>query len=152
MKKWFKNLTKGKLAIGVLALCLLVFGGYFGYHKLVVKANSMPNKAVVNTLAEYNAMCDSGKVDLTQEAGDKDNPFLILEIVPYYGQAEVGYLISGCEPMDFSSFGDGVYSGASNSLHTIATAVFKDEYDRDHALYEEGKYIERQSGHRVIGI
>ena len=27
MKKWFKNLTKGKLAIGVLALCLLVFGG-----------------------------------------------------------------------------------------------------------------------------
>lgn len=142
MKKWFKNLTKGKLAIGVLALCLLVFGGYFGYHKLVVKANSMPNKAVVNTLAEYNAMCDSGKVDLTQEAGDKDNPFLILEIVPYYGQAEVGYLISGCEPMDFSSFGDGVYSGASNSLHTIATAVFKDEYDRDHALYEEGKYID----------
>ena len=48
MKKWFKNLTKGKLAIGVLALCLLVFGGYFGYHKFIVKADSMPNRAVVN--------------------------------------------------------------------------------------------------------
>lgn len=142
MKKWFKNLTKGKLAIGVLALCLLVFGGYFGYHKLVVKADSTPKKAVVNTLAEYNAMCDSGKVDPTQEAGDKDNPFLILEIVPYYGQAEVGYLISGCEPIDFSGIGNAVYSAASNAIQTVATAVFKDEYDRDKALYEEGRYLD----------
>ena len=57
MKKWFKNLTKGKLAIGVLALCLLVFGGYFGYHKFIVKADSMPNRAVVNTLEDYRKLC-----------------------------------------------------------------------------------------------
>lgn len=131
MKKWFKNLTKGKLAIGVLALCLLVFGGYFGYHKLVVRASSSQNKAVVNTLAEYNAMCESGKVDPTQEAGDKDNPFLILEIVPYYGQAEIGYLISGCEPIDFTKVDASIYAKAEDKIRTVASTVFADEYRRD---------------------
>lgn len=131
MKKWFKNLTKGKLAIGVLALCLLVFGGYFGYHKLVVRASSSQNKAVVNTLAEYNAMCESGKVDPTQDAGDKDNPFLILEIVPYYGQAEIGYLISGCEPIDFTKVDASIYAKAEDKIRTVASTVFADEYRRD---------------------
>lgn len=141
MKRRLRNLSKGKLAAALVIMCALVFGGYFGYHKFVVHADSKPNKAVVNTLAEYNAMCESGKVDPSQEAGDKDNPFLILEIVPYYGQAEFGYLIGGCEPIDFSDVSNSIYSAASNGVNTVATAVFKDEFDRDKALYDEGKYI-----------
>ena len=139
MKKWFKNLTKGKLAIGVLALCLLVFGGYFGYHKFIVKADSMPNRAVVNTLEDYRKLCtgsENGEVDKTQNIADANskNAFLILEIVPYYGDAEVGYLIDGCEPIDLTNVGKSVYAAAKESTRSVATAVFKDEYDRDLSL------------------
>lgn len=34
------------------------------------------------------------------EKGTENNPFVILEIVPYEGYAEIGYLIEGCEPVD----------------------------------------------------
>lgn len=147
MKKWFKNLTKGKLAIGVLALCLLVFGGYFGYHKFIVKADSMPNRAVVNTLEDYRKLCtgsENGEVDKTQNIADANskNAFLILEIVPYYGDAEVGYLIDGCEPIDLTNVGKSVYAAAKESTRSVATAVFKDEYDRDRKDYDDGLYKE----------
>lgn len=142
MKRRLRNLSKGKRAAALILVCLLVFGGYFGYHKFAVHADSKPNKSVVNTLADYNAMCDSGKVNPGQEAGDKDNPFLILEIVPYYGQAEVGYLIDGCEPLDFSglsSSSTSAYSASNDFTRTVATAVFDDEYQRDLRSYENGE-------------
>ena len=142
MKRRLRNLSKGKLAVALVLVCALVFGGYFGYHKLVVHADTTPTKQVVNTLDDYNKMCESGKVNCTQEAGDKDNPFLILEIVPYYGQAEIGYLISGCEPIDMTDVGTTVYSGAKDYAHTVATAVFADEYERDAKLYADGQYVQ----------
>lgn len=44
--------------------------------------------------------------DIPDEIGDKGsatNPFVILEIVPYEGYAEIGYLIDGCEPVDINN-------------------------------------------------
>lgn len=131
MKKRFRNLSKGKIVIGLFVLCLVVFGGYFGYHKFVVHADSRANKQVVNTVDEYKAMCQSGNIDPSQSAGDADNPFLILEIVPYYGQAEMGYLISGCEPIDFTKVNPSMYGGSSDRTRSVATTVFADEYKRD---------------------
>lgn len=131
MKRRFKNLSKGKFAVGLIAMCLVVFAGYFGYHKFIVHADSKPTKQVVNTLAEYNAMSENGKVDLNAEAGSRENPFLILEIVPYYGQAEFGYVIPGCEPIDFTKVNPSLYSGASDGIRTTSTTVFSDEYKRD---------------------
>ena len=131
MKRSLRNLSKGKLAAALVLMCALVFGGYFGYHKFVVHAGSTENKAVVNTLEEYNAMCESGKVNCNQEAGDKDNPFLILEIVPYYGQAEIGYLLTGCEPIDFTKNDPSLYAASVDRTRSVATTVFADEYRRD---------------------
>lgn len=36
----------------------------------------------------------------TAEKGTEQNPFVILEVVPFEGIAEIGYLIDGCEPVD----------------------------------------------------
>lgn len=36
-----------------------------------------------------------------KELGSAENPFIVLEIVPFEGYAEIGYLIGGCEPIDF---------------------------------------------------
>ena len=33
--------------------------------------------------------------------GSQNNPFTILEIVPNKSLAEIGYLIPGCEPVDY---------------------------------------------------
>lgn len=131
MKRWFQNLSKGKLAVCFIAVCLLVLGGYFGYHRFTVHAGNSKTKQVVNTLDQYKAMSESGNIDPTQEAGDKNNPFLILEIVPYYGQAEVGYLISGCEPIDFYGINPSKYGAASDGTRSVSTCVFTDEFKRD---------------------
>ncbi|ROR30644.1 uncharacterized protein DUF5057 [Mobilisporobacter senegalensis] len=53
----------------------------------------------------------------TGEKGTKQNPFVILEIVPYEGYAEIGYLIEGCEPVDMEKVR---YSG---DMTTVTAAL-----------------------------
>lgn len=133
MKRRLRNLSKGRLAAILVVVCALAFGGYFGYHKFFVHAANTINKGVVNTLQDYYAMCGGqDKADNPSEAaGSENNPFLILEVVPYYGQAEVGYLINGCEPLDFTETNPFIYRGASDFTRAGADVVFTDEYQRD---------------------
>lgn len=52
--------------------------------------------------------------------GTRENPFLILEIVPYEEYAEFGYQISGCEPVNVE---DMRYGNADiNTVKTITGA------------------------------
>lgn len=37
-----------------------------------------------------------------RELGSKENPFIILEIVPYRGMGQIGYIVGGQEPVDIS--------------------------------------------------
>ena len=48
--------------------------------------------------------------DSTKEKGTAENPFFILEIVPYEGMGTIGYHISGCEPIDMQK---AAYAGAT---------------------------------------
>ena len=51
---------------------------------------------------------DSGRIEYQPAAdtamiyGTAQNPFTVLEIVPYAGYAEIGYLIGGKEPVDMA--------------------------------------------------
>ncbi len=55
--------------------------------------------------------------------GTEDNPFFALEIVPYEGYAEFGYLIDGCEPVDFSRCSSPWLEG----YHRKKVKFFKDD-------------------------
>ena len=75
----------------------------------VVMLRMNPDKEEV-ALQEAQAATfdDSGKIeylsatDASMVYGTEQNPFTVLEIVPYAGYAEIGYLIGGKEPVDMA--------------------------------------------------
>ena len=93
--QWFiynkkRRLTKRIFVLLVVSLMLTTF--FVALPKIVtwVKAAAVTHGVAVNN-------------DIPTETGTKgteSNPFVILEIVPYEGYAEIGYLIDGCEPVD----------------------------------------------------
>ena len=88
------------------ALCLVLFAGISIYavhmKNMKVNADEKGNEEVVSRgVIDNYAQLPKEKRDGTTKAevGTKKNPFLILEIVPCNEFAEIGYLISGCEPV-----------------------------------------------------
>ncbi len=55
------------------------------------------HKSMTITLDHYGTI----HKDRNYELGTVENPFIILEVVPFEGYAEFGYLIPGCEPISF---------------------------------------------------
>lgn len=113
-----RNLLRNKKTAVVAAVCCVaVVGAYIGFHRPTSKAG---NEGVVRGIlsqteanqygvksfasdAKKDTMID---VDMTIKTGDRstmgtaENPFLVLELVPWQGFGEMGYMIEGCEPVD----------------------------------------------------
>jgi len=88
-------------------LVLFAFGaGVFAYAHTQWKQNNTANAEedllpyLVNKDGKIKVPAEPAEGDPRNSRGTADNPFFILEIVPYDGIAEFGYHISGCEPLD----------------------------------------------------
>lgn len=119
MKKLMSKMSRAKILASIFVLCLVVFAGYMGYHKFTAKADQYVTDGVINEISELHK-------DLNQQSGTKDNPFLVLEIVPQYSAAEFGALINGCEPMDFSDQMN-KYNNLNYSVGSSTQKLFADE-------------------------
>ncbi len=72
---------------------------------------------------EIPAGPNSGNVNTR---GTEDNPFFVLEIVPYDGMAEFGYMISGQEPIDVDALArDGGTNPAEAYYYTSTSKTFR---------------------------
>lgn len=93
--------------------------------------------------------------DRAKNLGTEENPFLVLEIVPYEGYAEIGYLVAGQEPVDFerakyislsevNSLMNGVNSvvktGSSSNAYTVIGREKYVDYYREQIQYESDGY------------
>lgn len=85
------NKTNGKMAAVLGLLFLLTIAGVCKEQVWGVKGST-----VAETITYQ-------KKDETAQIGTAKNPFTILEVVPNQTMAAVGYLFSGCEPVDISS-------------------------------------------------
>ena len=65
--------------------------------------------------------------DSTKAKGTAENPFFILEIVPYEAMGTIGYQIAGCEPINMQK---AAYAGADipGEGHTYTVASTRTEY------------------------
>ena len=97
--------SKMKYLIGGI-LCLALLAGCTAYtiHMKNIKANAdEAEKTEVVTrgvIDKYQQLPKEKRNGTTKaDVGTKENPFLVLEIVPCNEFAEIGYLISGCEPV-----------------------------------------------------
>lgn len=84
-----------------------------------------------------------GNIYADNERGTEKRPFTILEIVGYYEQAEIGYMIGGCEPIRMEElFGSPflkelfAHSGADTSLNT-ADVYLTDSTDKVYFFTDE---------------
>lgn len=88
---------------GIVCMLLFVVCGIclkFGFHKEESYADPASSEVTRGVVDSYNELPSTKRTGSTEaELGTKENPFLILEIVPYEECAELGYLISGCEPV-----------------------------------------------------
>lgn len=104
-----KRIASAVCMLGVLVVCL----GVVGYRNKLKADEKLPvmTRGVVDQIEQipeskrniYDANAVAAKL------GTRENPFLILEIVPYEEYAEFGYQISGCEPVNVEEmrYGDG---------------------------------------------
>lgn len=136
MKRVWSNMSKGKKIAGLLGLCLLVALGYFGYHRFTAHAGTGDLRTV------WKDDAPSDKWDLSKQPGTADNPFVLLEIVPSVGYAEIGYSIQDCAPLDMSNAEiRGSVFASGISVGTTVRTVFQDEYKRDEEI-NPGTYSE----------
>lgn len=99
----FRHLLLAFLVLFVFAACFL--GVMHGF-KLHAATSEIITRGVLDGLDQLPAAKKTKNPKA--ELGTPENPFLILEIVPYEEYAEFGYHIGGCEPVDVENmFGRG---------------------------------------------
>lgn len=101
-----------------------------------------PEEAVKKVVDSLEELPQYGKEENSEKPrGTAENPFVILELVPYEDFAEFGYLIGGCEPIKV----DEMYgSSALATVQTMNTAdvemtncfLFEDEEGIINGMYE----------------
>lgn len=105
-RKFKRCLASAACVLGVAAVCF----GVAGYqNKIHAEGDQVLTRGVINSLGQIpqtkKTMYDQGKTaadytDKDMKLGSKSNPFVILEVVPNVAYGELGYQISGCEPVN----------------------------------------------------
>lgn len=105
-RKFKRCLASAACVLGVAAVCF----GVAGYqNKIHAEGDQVVTRGVITSLGQIpqtkKDMYDQGKTaadytDKDMKLGSKSNPFVILEVVPNVAYGELGYQISGCEPVN----------------------------------------------------
>lgn len=138
-----KRIASAVCMLGVLVVCL----GVVGYRNKLKADEKLPvmTRGVVDQIEQipeskrniYDANAAAAKL------GTKENPFLVLEIVPFEEYAEFGYQIAGCEPanieeMRFDYYGNEFYNlGAYGTFSQTSGYFFRDELPGNTEHYEK---------------
>lgn len=139
--------SKKRGLIGVVSgiLLLAVCFGIAGYQNRVKAGTTKPvvTRGVIDDISqipETKRTAYAQGTDIRDTLGTTENPFVILEIVPYEEYAEFGYQISGCEPVNVEQmqYGNGylntISSGmGSGSVTQRIAYFFLDEIDTRYA-------------------
>lgn len=136
-KKMMRIVASAACVLGVLAVCL----GVVGYrNNLKAEETDIVTRGVIDSLDQIpmskKNIYNNG--DTAAKLGTRENPFLILEIVPYEEYAEFGYQISGCEPIDLSKVGNHMPDLSSLNTATIEQQTayfFQEEPEANADLY-----------------
>ena len=120
-RKFKRCLASAACVLGVAAVCF----GVAGYqNRIHAEDDQVVTRGVINSLGQIpltkKTMYDNDDDQYMHTLGTKENPFFILEVVPYEEYATFGYHISGCEPVDpKTNYG---HSKAMDLTNTLKTA------------------------------
>lgn len=75
-------------------------------------------KTTEDTVSNLASAVNTMVKDTSADLGTSENPFTVLEVVPYKGMGILGYMVSGQEPVDISKLG---YTGEESLLSSLAS-------------------------------
>lgn len=113
-----------------IALCICMFLG------MVWNSGGLEALATSLNLATSDPAKVIHKADPQAAIGTAANPFMVLEIVPTLDQAQFGYFIPGCEPVDMSNEKIEIAYNQLKANLGILKAYTPTEYE-EYALYED---------------
>lgn len=143
-----KKIASAACMLGIVALCL----GVVGYQNKLKADENLPvmTRGVVDKINQIpeskRDMYDADKS--TYALGTKENPFLILEIVPYEEYGSFGYNIAGCEPTDIEKMRGTGWMGTISSMNMSdceqqnPTYFFADEPELTNTKFDDEPKID----------
>ena len=143
-----KKIASAVCVLGIVALCL----GVVGYQNQLKAEENLPvvTRGVVDKINQIpeskRDMYDADKS--TYALGTKENPFLILEIVPYEEYGSFGYNIAGCEPTDIEKMRGTGWMGTISSMNMSdceqqnPTYFFADEPELTNTKFDDEPKID----------
>lgn len=112
-----KRIASAVCVLGMVTLCL----GAVGYQNKLKAEDNLPvvTRGVVDKINQIpqtkRDMYDANET--TYDLGTKENPFFILEIVPYEEYGSFGYNIAGCEPVNMEKMRGTGWMGTIGSMN-----------------------------------
>lgn len=146
-RKFKRCLASAVCVLGVAAVCF----GVAGYqNRIHAEDDQVLTRGVINSLGQIpqtkKTMYDNDDDQYMHTLGTKENPFFILEVVPYEEYATFGYHISGCEPVDpKTNYGHADAMVLANTLKTATSTqqnpahFFEDEPESKPDAYDAGR-------------
>ena len=143
-----KKIASAACVLGIVALCL----GVVGYQNKLKAEENLPvvTRGVVDKINQIpeskRDMYDADQS--TYDLGTKENPFLILEIVPYEEYGSFGYNIAGCEPTDIEKMRGTGWMGTISSMNMSdceqqnPTYFFADEPELTNTKFDDEPKID----------
>ena len=143
-----KKIASAACVLGIVALCL----GVVGYqNKLKAEENlTVVTRGVVDKINQIpeskRDMYDANQS--TYDLGTKENPFFILELVPYDEYGSFGYNIAGCEPTDIEKMRGTGWMGTISSMNMSdceqqnPTYFFADEPELTNTKFDDEPKID----------
>ena len=143
-----KKIASAACVLGIVALCL----GVVGYQNKLKAEENLPvvTRGVVDKINQIpeskRDMYDAGQS--TYDLGTKENPFFILEIVPYEEYGSFGYNIAGCEPTDIEKMRGTGWMGTISSMNMSdceqqnPTYFFADEPELTNTKFDDEPKID----------
>lgn len=108
---------KGKIAlVRILTLLFVLCSIYSGYQVAIARSVVVPVKGADEANSENETVVTNLAKVLSSTRVNEDDIFTILEIVPYRGMGELGYMVGGCEPIDLTKLTTRDYDGYTSFL------------------------------------
>lgn len=104
---------KGKIVlVKMLTLLIVLCSIYSGYQVATARSVVVPVKGADESISENETVVTNlANVLSSTRVNVTDDIFTILEIVPYRGMGELGYMVGGCEPIDLAKLTTRDYDG-----------------------------------------
>ncbi|MCR5685581.1 MAG: InlB B-repeat-containing protein, partial [Lachnospiraceae bacterium] len=124
-----------KAFVGIIMTMVMVLSLFAGVGAIWVNEKVGEVSAAGTPVADSSGVYSVPENEPAAALGTKDNPFMVLEIVPNHNLAQFGYLVGGQEPVDLVKVNNADFQNGTHYYEALSTWI--DKVDCEEPLYRE---------------